>query len=112
MEKPAVYTRVNIHGLYCYIEIIGAATALTTSGHCSNSFCPSSSTNNDTETIHPVISGLRIRQKIIFKCYGRIGHKADSCIIHGHKFLPTSIIINMNQFNALNGDDKDDQPRD
>ena len=33
--KLAVYTGGNIHGLYCYLEIIGYPTTLTTSGHCS-----------------------------------------------------------------------------
>ena len=31
-EKSAVYTGVNIHELYRYLEIIGDSTTLTTSG--------------------------------------------------------------------------------
>ena len=34
-----------------------------------------------------------------------IGHKADTCIIRGHNFLPQSLRRNMNQFNTLNGDE-------
>ena len=34
---------------------------------------------------------------------GIIGHKSDSCIIWGPKFLPQSIRKNMNQFNVLRG---------
>ena len=30
--KPDIYTVVNIHGIYPYLEIIGAPTNLTTSG--------------------------------------------------------------------------------
>ena len=39
-EKKAVYTGVDIHGLYRYLEIIGSPTTLTTSGQRSNNFCP------------------------------------------------------------------------
>ena len=59
--KLAVYTGVNIHGLYCYLEIIGAPTTLTTSGHRSHHFGPSYYTNNDTETLQPVIEYLQVR---------------------------------------------------
>ena len=52
-----------------------------------------------------------IRQKIICECCGRIGHKADSCIIHGPKFLPPSIGRNINQFNALHGEEPTETPR-
>ena len=49
--KSAVYTGVNIHGLYLYLEIIGSPTKLTTSGQQFNHFDPSSSTNNYTANI-------------------------------------------------------------
>ena len=60
-----VYTGGDIHGINRYIDIIGAPTTLTTSGQRSNNFIPSSSINNYTATIQPVIADLRTRQKII-----------------------------------------------
>ena len=59
--------------------------------------------NNDTYNLRPFIADLRIRQKIIYKLCGSIGHKADACIIHDPKFLPPSLIRNTNQLNALHG---------
>ena len=38
--KCAVYTGVNIHGLYCYIYMVGAPTTLTTSGQRYHDFFP------------------------------------------------------------------------
>ena len=52
-----------------------------------------------------------MRQKSIFECCGRIGHKVDSCIIRGPKFLPPIIMRNMNQFNALHGEEPKEPPR-
>ena len=66
---------------------------------------------NDTTTLHPVIADLRMRQKIICELCGRIGHKADACIIRGPKFLPTSLRRKMNQFNALHGEEPKEPPR-
>ena len=43
-----------------------------------------------------------MRQKSIYKYCGRIGHKADDCVIYDPKFLSPSLITNINQFNALN----------
>ena len=103
--KLAVYTGINIYGLYSYLEIIEAPTTLTTSVQRSHNFFPSSSTKIYTETLQKVIVSLRIRHNIIWKCCGIIGHEADACIICGHNFLPPSLIINMNQFNALRVDE-------
>ena len=64
-RKLAVYTGGIIYVLYHYLEIIEAPTALTTSVQRSHHFGPSSSTNNDTSTLHPVIAALLTRQKII-----------------------------------------------
>ena len=50
-RKSAVYTGVNIHGIYNYLEIIGATTTLTTSGQRSHHFGPSYSINNYTSSI-------------------------------------------------------------
>ena len=86
-SKSAFYDGGDIHCIYRYIEMIGAPTTLTTSGHRSHYFGPSSSSNNDAENIQPVIAALRMRQKSICECCGRIGHKADACIIRGPKFL-------------------------
>ena len=58
--KSSVYTGVDIRGIYCYLEIIVSPTTLTTSGHCSHHFVPSSSINNDATTLQPVIEALRI----------------------------------------------------
>ena len=51
---------------------------LTTSGQLSHNFGPSSSSNDDTETLQPVILALLIIHKSICKCCGIIGHKADA----------------------------------
>ena len=59
--KYAVYYGGDIHGIYRYLEIIGAPTTLTTSSHRSNHFGPSSSSNNYATTLQPVIADLRIR---------------------------------------------------
>ena len=52
-----------------------------------------------------------MRQKIICECCGIIGHKSDACIIRGPKILPPSISRNMNQLNALHGDEPKETPR-
>ena len=63
--KSAVYKGVNIHAIYHYIDMIGATTKCTTSGQCSHHFDPSSSINNDTAYLQPVIAALCMRQKSI-----------------------------------------------
>ena len=60
--KYAVYTGGNIHRIYCYLEIIGAPTTLTPAGQRSRHFGPSSSINNDTASLQPIIAALRIRK--------------------------------------------------
>ena len=64
-RKYDVYTGGDIHGIYPYIEMIGAPTTLTTSGQRSHNFGPSYSINNYAATLQPVIAYLRMRQKII-----------------------------------------------
>ena len=76
-RKYAVYTGVNIHELYRYLEIIGSPTIFSTSGQQYRHFGPSYYINSDTETFQSVISALRIIQKSICECCGIIGHKAD-----------------------------------
>ena len=76
--KYDFYTGGNIHELYSYIETIEAPTTLTTSGQNSHHFGPSSSTNNNTSTIQPVIAALHMRQKIICEFCVSIGHKANA----------------------------------
>ena len=83
--------------------MIGDPTTLKTSFQRSPHFSPSYSINNDTAYLHPVIADIRMRQKSIFKCCRIIGHKSDTCIIRGPKFLPPSLRRKMNQFNMLNG---------
>ena len=58
--KSAFYTEGNIHGLYCYLEIIGAPTTLTTSGQRSHNFGSSYSNNNYSAYLQPVIAALRM----------------------------------------------------
>ena len=84
----------------------------TTSVQRYHHFGPSSSINNDTETLQPVIADICMRQKRICECCGNIGHKDDACIIRGPKLLPPSLKRNMNQFNALNCEEPNDPPRD
>ena len=79
----AVYTGVNITGIYRYINIIGAPKIFTTLGWLPHHFVPSSSIENDTEYLHTVISDLCMTQKRICECCGSIGYKYDACIIHG-----------------------------
>ena len=110
-RKLAVYTGGNIHELYCYLEMIGSPTKLTTSGQRSNHFGPSSSTNNDTANIKTIIAAQRIIQKGICEYCGRIGHKAVACIIRGPKMLPSIIIRKMNQFKAILGHEPIYPPR-
>ena len=57
-RKSDVYKGGNIHGLYCYIEMIGAPTASTTLCQNSHHFGPSSKPNNYTATLQPVIAAL------------------------------------------------------
>ena len=109
--KSAVYEGGDMHSIYRYLEMIGAPTTLTTSGHRYHHFGSSLSINNDATTLQPVIAALRMRQKIMCECCGRIGHKADSCIIRGPKFLPPSLRRKMNPFNALHGDEPKEPPR-
>ena len=109
--KSIVYIRVDIHGICRYLEMIGAPTSLNTPGQSSHHFGLSSSINNDAETLNPVIAALRMIQKSICEFCGRIGHKYDACIIRGPKFLPPSLRININQFNAIHGDEPKEPPR-
>ena len=108
--KYALYDGGDIHGIYRYLEIIGAPTTLTTSGHRSHHLGPSYCSNNDAATLQSVIASLCMRQKSICECCGIIGHKSDSCIIRGPKFLPPSLRRNINQFNTLHSD-KPKEPR-
>ena len=91
--------------------MIGSPTTLITSGQRSRHFSPSSSINNDKASLQPVIADLHTIKKSICEYCGIIGHKADACIIRGPKFLPPSIRRNMNKFNAINGDEKNEPLR-
>ena len=91
--------------------MIGSPPTLTTSSQRSHNFSPSSSINNYKASFQTFIAVLWTRQKIICKCCGIIGHKADACIIRVPKFLPPSLSRNMSQLNALHGDEKKEPPR-
>ena len=49
-EKFAVYIGGDIHGIYRYLEMIGAPTTLTTSVKRYHHFSPSSSSHNDVSS--------------------------------------------------------------
>ena len=66
-RKLAIYTWVNIYGIYCNLEIIGYPNTLNISGQRSHNFGLPSSKNIDTSNIQLVISALRVCQKIICK---------------------------------------------
>ena len=110
-EKYAVYTGGYINGIYRYLAMIGDPTALTTSGQRYHHLSPSCYSNNYAATLKPVSIDLLMRQKLICECCGRIGHKADTWIIRGPKFLPTSLRRKSNQFNALHGDEPNKPPK-
>ena len=69
------------------------------------------SKKNDTNYLHLFNAYIIGRKNIISECYGRIGHKYDSCIICGRRFLPLIIRRKMNQFNALHGDNPTEPPQ-
>ena len=73
----ALYTGVNIHGIYHYLEMIGNPTTFNTLGYCSNHFGPSSYIKIDTKNIQPAIVSLSLKQRSICEFYGRIGNKSD-----------------------------------
>ena len=100
-----------MRGIYHYLYMIGSPTTLTTSGQRSHHFGPLYSSNYYAETIQPVSAALRIRHKSMCECCGRIGHKADACIIRGPEFLPLSLRRKMNQFNAIHCDEPKEPPR-
>ena len=76
------------------MEMIGTQTNLTYSSQCSHHFVHYD--NNDKTSLQPAILYLCGRQNIISKCYGRIGHKSDSCIIRGINFTSPSLRQKMN----------------
>ena len=71
--KDVSYYVSDIHDLYRYLKIIRSPTTLTYSRHNSNSFV--TKINPDSGYLHPVISYLRVVQRIIFECFGKPGHK-------------------------------------
>ena len=70
--KSDVYIGGDIHGIYLYLEMIGAPTTLTTSVQRSRHFILSYYSNNNSATLQTVIAALRMIQKIICECCGRI----------------------------------------
>ena len=56
-----VYTGLNIHVLYRYLEMIGSPTKLNTSGQRSHNFGPSYSINNYTKYLQKFIEDLHMR---------------------------------------------------
>ena len=90
-----------INYLYHYPEIIGSPTILTYLGQNYHSFYIK--TNTESGYLHPVISYLRVKQRIICKCCGLPGYKADYCITISENLLHQSLCRNNNQFNAVDG---------
>ena len=72
--------------------MIEVLTTLTTSGRRYHNLSDSSSVNNMTVYLQPVIAALRMIQKSICECCGRIGNKANACIIRVPKTLPSSLL--------------------
>ena len=99
--KEASYHGSNIHDLYCYLEILGYPTPLTYLGHNYQSI--NISIDTESGSLHLVISGLIVRQRIVCECSGIPGHKAYSYIIIGDHFLPSRLCMNRNLFNAVDG---------
>ena len=75
--KSAVCEGGYIHSICRYLEMIGAPTTLTTSGHHFHHFGPLSSSNNDEATLQPFIADIHMIHKRICECCGIIGHKSD-----------------------------------
>ena len=71
-RKSDVYTGGDIHGIYCYLEMIGDPTTLNTSGHSSHNFGPSYHINNDTVSIHLVLAAIHMIHKSICELCRRI----------------------------------------
>ena len=110
--KLAVYTGVNLHGIYRYLEILGDQKTLTTSGQSFNHFFPSSSINNNTTTCQTIIAAFHMRQNNICEWCVRIEHKSDDCITIVPKFPPLSLKRKTNQSNTFHGDEPTDSQTD
>ena len=93
--KSAVYIGGDIHGIYRYLEMVGAPTKFSTSGQRYHHF-----------SIHEV------QKNTICKYCGRVGHKDDVWIICGPNFLPPILIIKINQLNTLHGNEPTEKPID
>ena len=93
--KEVSYYASDINYIYSYLEMIGSPTNLTYSIWHSQFF--GLNTNTDTESLHPVIAALRVRQGIICECCVCPRHKSDYCIIIGPNLLPSGILRNNNQ---------------
>ena len=109
--KYAIYKGGDINIIYSYLEMIGDPLTFITLGQRSHHFIPSSSINNDTASLQPVIAAICARQKSICEWCESIGHKADAYTIHVTKLIPPSLRRKMNQSNALHGDEPNKAPR-
>ena len=109
--KPSIYTGGGVHSLYYYLRITESPTNLTSSGQRFHHIGTSSSTNNNKLYLTPEIVNICVRQNIVFKCCGIMGHKSDSCIYFGPKLLPPSLGIKINPFNDLHCDELTELPR-
>ena len=85
-RKSSVYIVGDICVIYCYLEMIGDPTTLTTSVQRSHHLSPSTYIKNDTTSLQLVIAALCTIQKSIREGCGRIGHKADAWIIRGPNY--------------------------
>ena len=74
--KEGLYSGSDVCDIYRYLYIIRAPNTLTYSGQHYQNF--NIKLNTYSGSLYPVISPIRIKQKIICKCCGLSGHKYDS----------------------------------
>ena len=91
--------------------MVGSPTNLTSSGQNYHPFGTPSYTTDNTESLQTVIIALCVGQNSICEYCRIIGHKTDSLIMSGPKFLPPSLSRKMNQFNALHDYETTEPPR-
>ena len=74
--KYAYYSGIDIHDLYCYLDVLEYPTKLTYSDQNSHSFYLK--TNTESVSQHTFIATLIDRKSIICYFCGLPGHNSDS----------------------------------